>query len=144
MEPFFSIVIGSHKADPALGANSRSHWGSIRRKQKADKDDAATRINAEFRRMGMSGQTFLTNFGQYSLEKCYPVHVTFKRFYSGRARLWDEDNLYSAYKGFQDGVKVALGVDDRFFKTSVEQIRADENELEIVIEPAWACEGVTA
>jgi hypothetical protein len=67
-----------------------------------------------------------------------PVHVTFKRFYTGRAKQWDELNILSCYKGVEDGIALVLGCNDKYFHPTVEQIRDDFTELEIIIEPAWS------
>lgn len=137
-DPFFSIVIANHKADRDLGANSHANWRTVYRKRKADKNLTTILMANQLNRMGLTGQQFLTNLGQYTLDECLPIHITFKRFYAGKAQKWDEDNLYSAYKAVQDGIKHVLGVDDSHFKPAVEQIRDEFTELEIVIEPAWA------
>jgi hypothetical protein len=137
-EPFFSITIPGHKAEKDLGANTNASWRTIHRKRQADKKLVAAILMNSLNRMGLTGEQFLTNLGQYPIEDCLPVHVTFKRYYTGKAKQWDEDNLYSAYKPAQDALKTILGVDDKHFKTTVEQIRDDFTELEIIIAPAWA------
>lgn len=136
-EPFFSIVIPNFKADRHLGGNSRASWQSKYRKLKADKQLAQVILANQLNRMGLTGLNFLTNLGQYRLEECLPVHITYKRFYTGRAQVWDEDNLLVSFKGVQDGIKAILGCDDKYFKPVVEQIRSDCTELEVEITPAW-------
>jgi hypothetical protein len=138
-EPFLSICIADHKPDKDLGGNSRANWQSKYRKLKVDKSLAAVKLANILNRMGMTGPEFLTNFGQHPIEECLPVHVTYKRAFTGRAKQMDIDNILVCYKGFTDGISAILGCNDKHFKITVEQTHDDEyNWLDIEIAPAWA------
>lgn len=136
MEPL-TIVIPNHKADKALGGNSRASWQVKYRKLRQDKFDAANAIINQLNTLGITALEYLTNHDQYPIEDALPVQVTFKRFYTGKAMQWDDDNLSIAYKGFRDGISRVLGLNDKHFRAVVEQIRDDFNELEIEVRPAW-------
>jgi hypothetical protein len=140
MRDHLAFMIPNHKADERLGANSRAHWAVKHRLLKADKETAWHLAINCLNAFGLVPETFLYDetLGQTASDGL-PVLIHFKRFYSGAAKLWDDDNLASAYKGFRDGISVALRLNDRHFNNKIEQVRVDKgNWLEVYVYPAWA------
>jgi hypothetical protein len=127
-----------HKADSDLGGNSRCHWRKKYNKLQADKNTGWAFTLEALTRAGTFASEFLTHDNAYSLEDALPLQLTFRRYYVGTSKEWDHDNIQGTYKGFQDGVALALGINDRHIISHVEQIRSlGHGRLEIEIIPNW-------
>jgi hypothetical protein len=140
MRDHLSFMVPNHKADEKLGANSRANWRVKHRLLSADKHMAWQLTLGCLTSQGMAPDDFLCGDKKYRLpEEVFPVLIHFKRFYSGKAQQWDDDNLASAYKGFRDGIAIGLDLNDKLFRGKIEQARVDkDNWLEVYIYPAWA------
>jgi hypothetical protein len=140
MRDHLSFMIPGHKANEKLGANSRAHWAAKYKLLKADKQTAWQLAIGCLNNLGGLPDEFLFDeFKGHSASDTFPVIIHFKRFYSGHAQQWDDDNLASAYKGLRDGIAVALNLNDKYFKNEIEQVRVDaDNWIEIYVYPAWA------
>lgn len=86
--------------DRLLWPNARAHWAPKSRKQKGYRDDCCVLTKAQ------NAHHF--DWGQDPL----PVEIT---FHPPDKRKRDRDNMIAAFKHGQDGVSLAMGIDDALF-----------------------------
>lgn len=101
-----------------LNPNKRLHWSKLAKIKKAYKHDCYYLTKANIRH-------------QYNPHSLLQVHLI---FYPPDNRHRDDDNMESAFKAGRDGVSLALGVDDCFFRISKTISNENKNCVEVRIE----------
>ena len=106
--------------DKRLSPNARIHWAALAKLKKKAKTDAYYTALQE-------------DLGQIDAEK---VHAKYTFFPPDR-RTRDRDNLISSCKAMQDGIALAIGVDDGKWITTYEIAGAVEKNGMVKVELEW-------
>lgn len=94
-----TVIMNDAKVTEELKPNRKAHWAAKRAGVARDKEAVIVAFKQVLADRGEEGTTFTP-----------PVKLLITRYYSGKDRALDRDNLYATLKAYIDGITQALGL----------------------------------